>query len=122
MKKALIGIVLNALALFATTQLVTSIEYSGGLKLFLFGGIIMGLLNTFVKPVIKILGFPLILMSGGLILIVINVFMLWLATSIINGAEIADLGLHFEGFGTYIIAAIVFGLVNWAEHLIIKNK
>jgi len=122
MKKALIGIILNSFALYATTQLVESITHSGGLKLFVIGGVIIGLLNTFIKPFIKLLSFPLIFITGGLFLIIINMAILWLTGELLSVLEFDNVLLQFEGIGTYIISAIVFGVVNWAEHLIIKNR
>lgn len=122
MKKAIIGIILNGLALFATTELVESIVHSGTWKLFLVGGIVIGLLNYFVKPLVKLLSFPLILITGGLFLVVINVFILWFTAFVVEILAIENVVLIFEDTSTYIISAIVFGIINWAEHLIIKNR
>lgn len=122
MKKVIIGIVLNALALYVTVQIMDSITYSGGVKTFIIAGVVIGLLNTFVKPFIKLLSFPFIIITGGLLLIVINALILWVAVFVVNALEFKDVALNFAGFGTYLFSAIVFGVINWAEHLIIKNK
>lgn len=122
MKKVIIGIVLNALALYVTVQIIDSITYTGGVKTFIIAGVVIGLLNTFVKPFIKLLSFPFIIITGGLLLIVINALILWVAVFLVNSLEFKDITLHFAGFGTYLFSAIVFGVINWVEHLIIKNK
>lgn len=122
MKKVVIGIVLNALALYATTLVIEGITYTGGFKTFVIAGIFIGLLNTFVKPFIKLLSFPFIIITGGLLLIIINALILWVAIFLVNSLEFKDVTLHFAGLGTYFISAIVFGVINWGEHLIIKNR
>lgn len=49
-------------------------------QLFLFFGIILGLLNFFVKPVLKVLALPLEIITLGLFSIVISMAMIWLVT------------------------------------------
>ncbi len=122
MKKVVIGIILNAFALFATAQLVDSITYTGGVKTFIIGGLFIGLLNTFVKPFVKVLSIPFIIITGGLLLIVINALILWLAVFLVNSLEFKDVTLNFAGLGTYFFSAIILGVINWGEHLIVKNR
>ncbi len=122
MKKVVIGIILNAFALFATAQLVDSITYTGGAKTFIVGGLFIGLLNTFVKPFVKVLSIPFIIITGGLLLIVINALILWLAVFLVNSLEFKDVTLNFAGLGTYFFSAIILGVINWGEHLIVKNR
>lgn len=119
-KKALLAIFLNGLALYLLLQVITVIEYSGGIKLFILAGIILGLINFFIKPVIKLLSFPLILFTGGLFLIVINAVILWVLSHFLNLIQFQDVALTFPNTLSYVIGAIVFGLINWAEHLFFK--
>jgi len=121
-KKILLGIVLNALALYVVTLFLTDIKYTGGVKFFLIAGLTIGVLNTFVKPLMKILSFPMLLMTIGLFSIVINVIIFWLTTKVVNGINLPDVSVAIESPWTYAIAAIFFGLVNWAIHLVIRNK
>lgn len=121
-KKILIGIVLNGLALFAMTKLVTDIQYTGGFMFFLLGGIIIGVLNTFVKPLMKLLSFPLVLLTAGLFSFVINVIIFWLTIKVLNGIHFSGVTVTVGSLLTYIIAAFVFGLINWVLHILIRNK
>ncbi len=50
----------------------TEVTATGGWKLYLVAGVVLGLLNTFIKPLLKVLGFPFILITFGLFTLVIN--------------------------------------------------
>lgn len=120
-KKILVGVGLNAVSLYVLILLVEEISYTGGFKLFLIAGIVLGLINVFIKPFLKILSLPAIFLTGGLFLIVINAVLLWLLSYFITTAEFRDVTLVFPNVGSYVIGAIVFGLTNWLLHLFIKN-
>ena len=119
-RKISLGIAANALALYAVTYLMESVQYDGGWKAFLLLGIIVGMLNIFIKPLLKLVTLPFILLSVGLLLIPINAFILWLTERVINTLEIGNIMFQIEGFTTYIIASIIFGAVNWFLHILIK--
>ena len=74
----LIRILGNSIALYAAYYFVTGFIINGGIKEFLLAGILLGLLNKIVKPPIKLLTMPLIILTLGLFLVVINALMLWL--------------------------------------------
>ncbi|MDA1060536.1 MAG: phage holin family protein [bacterium] len=116
--KPLIGIVLNGLVLYLLTRVVGDITYTGGLKFFVLGGIFLGLFNFFVKPLIKILQLPAMFIFGGLVLIVVNVGILYFLSYFLMVAEFQNVTLHFPNIQTYVIGSVVFGVINWALHLI----
>lgn len=120
-KKAILGVVLNGAALYALILLLPEVMYTGGFKFFVIGGLVVGFLNWAVKPVIKAVSLPFIFITGGLFLIVVNAVILWLLGYLLGVIEFRDVSLTFPNLGSYAIGAIVFGLINWAEHLIIKN-
>lgn len=121
-KKIVLGIALNGLALYVVTLFLTDITYTGGVKFFIIGGLTIGILNTFVKPLMKLLSFPMLLMTIGLFSIVINAIIFWLTTKVVNGINLPDVTVVVGSPWTYVIAALVFGLVNGAIHMIIRNK
>jgi putative membrane protein len=121
-KKILLGIVLNGLALYVVTQMVSDIQYTGGFVFFLIGGVIIGTLNTFVKPLMKLLSFPIVFMTAGLFSFVINVIIFWLTVKVVNGIHFADVTVTIGSIWTYVIAALVFGIINWILHLLVPNK
>jgi putative membrane protein len=121
-KKIIFGIVMNGLALYLVTLFLTDINYTGGVRFFLLAGFIIGFLNIFVKPLMKLLSFPLVIMTIGLFSLVINAIIFWLTMRVVNGIHLADISVTISSSMTYLVAGIVFGLVNWVLHLFIKNK
>ncbi len=84
LKKIILGIVINGVALYLVTRFMPEIHYTGDLLFFVIGGIIIGVLNTFIKPLMKLLSFPLIFMTFGLFSFVINTVIFWLTVKVIN--------------------------------------
>lgn len=119
-KRILIGVLINALSLYVLVEFLEEVSGTGGIKLFIIGGVIIGLLNLFVKPIMKILSLPFVIITAGLFLIVINAFILFIAQWIINTMAFRDVTLVFAGIGSYLIAAIVLGVINWAQNLLFK--
>lgn len=120
-QRIIIGIVVNSLSLFVLVEFLEEVSGTGGIKLFIIGGIIIGLLNVFVKPLLKILSIPFVLITAGLFLIVINAVILYFTQWVINIMEFRDVRLYFAGLGSYLIAAIILGIINWAENLLLKK-
>jgi len=120
LKKALIGVVVNSLALYVLIEFLDEVTGTGGIKLFIIGGLIIGILNVFVKPFMKILSIPFVILTAGLFLIVINAIILFFTEWIINTMAFRDVALHFEGLGSYLISAIILGVVNWIHNLLLK--
>ena len=121
LKKIIIGVVLNAIAVFIVVEFLPEVTAEGGIKFYIIAGIIIGLLNVFLKPILKLLSIPFVIVTAGLFLVIINAFILYLAQWIINTMEFKDVRFYFAGIGSYLIAAIIVGIINWAEHIIIRN-
>ena len=113
----LVRLLINAAALWVATRVVPGVTYSGGWLAFLGVALIFGVVNTFVGFITKILTFPLIIVTLGLFIFVINGLMLWL-TSTVSGA----LGLGFEiaGFWPAFWGALVVTIVSTALSLIVR--
>lgn len=113
-----LNLILNALCLYAVIHYVDGVTYTGGWWFFLIGGVSMGVINSIIKPIIKIISLPLIFLSGGLFLIVINGFLLWFLSYFLSVAAFKDVAITFPNLGAYVIGAVVFGLVNFITNLI----
>ncbi|MGH3455753.1 MAG: phage holin family protein [Nocardioidaceae bacterium] len=74
-------------------------------------GAILGVINAFIAPIIKLLSIPFIILTLGLALLVINALMLKLAAWV---ADQADVNFHVEGFWTAVGGALVISLVTAA--------
>ncbi len=110
----LIRVLVSALSLGAAAWLFEDIEVTGTKAteqiLTLLGvALIFGFINAFIAPVVKLLSLPFIILTLGLLLLLINAFMLWL-TSVI--AEALGLGFRVDGFWTTIFGALVISIVS----------
>jgi len=123
LKKVLIGIVLNGAALYGVIYFLPSqIQYTGGVAFFAIGGLVMGILNSIVKPILKLLTLPLQILTLGLSLIILNGIIFWIFDVVIDTIVIEGVTLTVTGIKTYFLAGFLFGLINWIEHLLIHNK
>ncbi len=106
MGKLIVQILTNALAIFFAVKLVDGITLTdeNDLVVLLFAGFILGLINFFVKPVLKIISAPLILFTLGLFTIVINIVSLFLLDYLVN--ELSISGWIAAFWGVIIISAV----------------
>ena len=112
--KLVTWLVVNALALGAATWLFDGITLDGSsdgdkVLTLLIVGAIFGVITSFVRPIVQLLSLPLIILTLGLMLIVINALMLMLTSWI---AEKADLGFHVDGFWTALWGSIVISICS----------
>jgi putative membrane protein len=107
-----LSIVANGLILFAIQYFLPEVVAEGGWKLYFVGGVVLGLLNTFVKPILKIFGFPLIVLTLGLFSIVINGVILALLEKIIALLNIAGVAFSTGSFVNFAISVVIFTLFN----------
>jgi putative membrane protein len=112
-----IRLLINAAALWVATRIVPGVTYSGGWIPFFGVALIFGVVNTFVGFTTKVLTFPLILVTVGLFILVINGLMLWL-TGTVSGA--LGLGFRVEGFWPGFWGALVVSLVSTALSLMVR--
>jgi putative membrane protein len=112
--KIVIWVVVNAAALGIATWLFEGISLTGDndtekLVKLLVVGAIFGLITAFVRPIVNLISLPLIVLTLGLMLLVVNALMLML-TSAISGA--LNLGFHVDGFWTALGGSIVISLAS----------
>ena len=105
----LVRLLVNAAALWVATRVVPGVSYDGG-ALPLFGvALVFGVINAFLRPLAKILTFPLIIVTLGIFSLVINGLMLWLTSSLSSGL---GLGFHVGGFWPAFWGGVVVSLVS----------
>ncbi len=80
--------------------------------------LILGLVSSFVRPVVTFFSIPLVILTLGLFLLVINALMLMFTAWI---AGLLDLGFHVTGFWPALLGSIVITLVNWATASLVKD-
>ena len=94
----------NAIALYAAVAAVGDATLGGWTSL-LLAAAVFGVVNAIVKPVVKLLSLPVIILTVGIALFFINVLMLWITDAIVSG-------IHFDGFVSLVSASFVIWLVN----------
>jgi putative membrane protein len=112
-------LLVNAAALWVATQIVPGVTYSGGVLPMLAVALVFGIVNAVIGTVAKILTFPIILLSLGLFILVINGLML-LLTSALSAA--LGLGFSVRGFWAAFWGALVVSLVSTILSLFIRDS
>jgi putative membrane protein len=110
--KIFFSILLNASILYAIAYLIPEVVALGGWQLYLIAGVILGVLNTFIKPILKVLGFPFIIITFGLFTLVINGVILLLLQKIITLLNIAGVSYQINGWVNFAIAVVIFSIFN----------
>jgi putative membrane protein len=101
-----IAAAINAAALWLADALFDSVQIHGW-KSYVIGAAVLAVANAFLKPVLTILTLPLIIVTLGFFLLVINIAMVALA-------EWAAPHFSIDGFWTYVGTVVIVWLVNWA--------
>lgn len=104
----------NALAFYIANLLVSGFVVNGGLKEYLIAGILLGFLNLLVKPLLKLVAMPLIIISLGLFTLVINGLILWTIDYIFEFITI-------ENLMALLLAVIIIGIVNLIVSAAVKK-
>lgn len=123
MKNFVVKTIANAGALAVAVWLLDKITLTGtstGKKVgtLLLVALVFGLVNFLVKPVVKVLTFPLFILTLGLITLVVNALML-LLTSWLAGK--LDLSFHVEGFWTAVMGGLIISVVSWALNVVLPD-
>ena len=113
----ILQILVNAAALWVAVQIVDGLDWSGAeVWKFLLVAVIFSLVNTFIKPILKIISLPITAVTLGLFLLVINALMLLLTGWI---SDQLDLGFHVDGFVPALLGAIIISIVGWILSMIV---
>ncbi len=97
---------LNSLALIAVASFVPGIHVDGFMAAFV-AALVLGLVNTLLRPIFLVLTLPVTVLSLGLFILVINGLMFWFAGSILRGFIV-------DSFGHAVMGAILFSIFSWA--------
>ena len=98
--------IINAAALLALPYLFSSIQIKG-VYVALITALVLGLVNTLIRPILVLLTLPISILTLGLFILVINGLLFWFVASFIDGFQVAGFGAAFWG-------ALVYSLISWA--------
>jgi putative membrane protein len=105
---------INAAALLALPYLMHSVTVTN-FGSALVAALVLGLVNTLIRPVLVLLTLPVTLVSMGLFILVINAFLFWVVAQLVEG-------FHVAGFGSAFIAAILYSIISWALSTLLLSK
>jgi len=107
-------ILANAIGLLVAVYYVPGVSFSGDFKVLLVFGAILGLINFFLKPILKLVFGPLIILSLGIFGLLINAFLLWVTTIFIKE-------LSINGFWAMLYATLIITVINIVVSFIAKK-
>jgi len=105
--KLLVTCAVNCAGLAVAAALVPAVGYDHRWQTLVLAGLILGVVNLLVRPLIVLMALPAVILSLGLALLLVNALMLWLTSRIVHG-------LHVGGFWSTVGGALVIWVVNLA--------
>jgi putative membrane protein len=131
MKRFVVRVVINALALWLTTILVAAFSSNPGITIFpsadgdlvgyilrlLLIALIFGIVNGVIGNFIRIVAFPIYILTLGLIALVVNSLLLLLVSWI---SDQLGFGLHVENFWWGVLGAVVLGIISWILSIVLR--
>jgi putative membrane protein len=112
--RLLISLLLNTLALIITAYIVPGFQVAN-FQSALLAAIVLGVINTFIKPVLVFLTLPLTIVTLGLFIFVVNAIVLFLTSFFVNG-------LTINGWLPAILGAVVLSVVSTILSMLAGNK
>ncbi len=116
MTKLLIRLVVNAIALWVAVQIVPGLTYEGGPVALIVIALIFGVINALVRPILLLLTCPLVMLTLGLFILVVNTAMLWLTIQIAG-----SLGLSADGFLAIFLGSVIISIVSAVLNIFVKD-
>lgn len=98
--------ILTTISVVVTAAIVRGIRYDTAGALIL-ASLLLGILNAFVRPILLILSAPLILLTLGIFIFVVNGLMLYWVPALVSG-------FHVDSFGSAFWGAILISIISWA--------
>jgi putative membrane protein len=112
--RVLLGLVVIALAFLVTTRIVPGIQIHGGVTDYLIVAVVFGLVNGILGPVLRLVTFPLKILTLGLFALVLNALLLALVAYLLPAVSI-------DGPWSAFIGAILIGFVMWVLNQVLAQ-
>ncbi len=111
--------IINAVAIFLAIRFVPGISFQSGWLGIIWLALIFGLVNAFVRPLLKIMTCPLIILTLGLFTLLINTFLFWLTGQI---GQAFGIVITINGFWPAFLGALVVSIVSVVLTLVLKDE
>ncbi|WP_394768407.1 phage holin family protein [Lacisediminihabitans sp.] len=125
MTRLIVRLLINAVALWLTTLIVSGVKVVpfapadtlAWVLTYLLVAIIFGIVNGVIGNFIRIVAFPIYILTLGLIALVVNSLLLLLVSWI---SSLIGFGLHVDGFWWGVVGALVLALISWLIGIILR--
>ncbi|KQR44673.1 putative membrane protein [Frigoribacterium sp. PvP120] len=125
MTRFVVRLLINALALWATTSLVSgvSVDAYGSegttetVLTYLLVALIFGVVNGVVGTVIRVVAFPLYVLTLGLLSLIVNGLLLVIVAAV---SDVIGFGLQVDGFWWGVLGALVLAIVAWLIGIVVR--
>lgn len=105
---------INAVALLAVPYLLHSVQVDN-LGTALIAALVLGLVNTLIRPLLILLTLPVTLLTLGLFIFIINGLMFWGVSQLVDG-------FHVAGFWSAVGGALLYSIISWALSALLLKK
>jgi putative membrane protein len=103
-KRLISQILAGILGLYLAQRFIPDVKFTGSVKFLLLAGLVLGLINFFIKPILKVITLPLRIFTFGLFSLVINIGMIWIVTRFFPQFKISTI------LALFLTSVIVWGL------------
>ena len=110
----LLRVLVNILAIVVAAHLVSGIRVDSVLSA-VAAGLLLGVVNAVVRPVLLVLTLPITLVTLGLFLLVLNGLCLWLVAAVVKG-------FHVDGFWSAVLGALVVSAMSWVVTVLVSDS
>jgi putative membrane protein len=105
----------NLLAIWVASLIFDGVTYDGKFWALAVAALVLSVVNAIIRPIVVLLTLPAVIVTLGLILLLINAFMLWITDKLVPPFEVS-------GFWTYVGAVIIIWLVNLVVHRVFEPE
>jgi putative membrane protein len=106
--------ILNAIALLGVAYIYPGVQVQDWLSAGI-AALVLGLVNTLVKPVLVLLTLPVTILTLGLFLVVLNALLFWGVSEVVTG-------FHVNGFWAALIGAVLYSLIGWLLSKLLPDR
>ncbi len=105
---------LNAIALLAVAYIFPGVQIQDWQSAAI-AALVLGLVNTLVKPILVLLTLPVTILTLGLFLFVLNALLFWAVASMVPG-------FHVNGFWAAVLGAILYSVIGWVLSQLLPDR
>jgi putative membrane protein len=114
MMRLLLIWLINTITLFVLPLILKSVQIDS-FTTALVAALVLGLINTLIRPILIFLTFPVTVLTLGLFILVVNGLMFWAASDLVQGFQVA-------GFSSAVLGALLYSVISWLLSAIFIRK